>query len=104
MQLATQSLEAELSLMSRCPTGENFKSDYLNAIASPSPSPCQWVSQSVIGSMTTGSLIVSDLEIAIASPSFATLFGPLFEIILSDITNHAQGHWVHSCFGFVKHY
>ena len=34
-------------------------------IASPSTYPCQWVS---------GSLIVSDLEIAIASPSFAGLF------------------------------
>ena len=42
---------------------------FLDAIASPSTYPCQWVSGSV-----SGSLIVSDLEIAIASPSFASLF------------------------------
>ena len=39
--------------------------NFLDAIASPSTYPCQWVS---------GSLIVSDLEIAITSLSFASLF------------------------------
>ena len=42
---------------------------FLDAIASPSSYPCQWVSQSV-----SEWWLVSDLEIAIASPSFASLF------------------------------
>ena len=43
----------------------------LDAIASPSSYPCQWVVQWSI---------VSDLEIAIASPSFASLFLQAFPI------------------------
>ena len=42
---------------------------FLDAIASPSTYPCQWVGQWV-----SEWFIVSDLEIAIASPSFASLF------------------------------
>ena len=41
-------------------------SHFLDAIASPSTYPCQWVSQWVSDSFR--------LEIAIASPSFASLF------------------------------
>ena len=46
---------------------------FLGAIASPSTYPCQWVSGSVIDSYR--------LEIAIASPSFASLFS--FELLLA---------------------
>ena len=46
---------------------------FLDAIASPSSYPCQWVSEWV-----SQWLIVSDLEIAIASPSFASLLFCLF--------------------------
>ena len=42
---------------------------FLDAIASPSTYPCQWVGESF-----RQWVIVSDLEIAIASPGFASLF------------------------------
>ena len=45
---------------------------FLDAIASPRSYPCQWVSQW---------LIVSDLEIATASPSFASLFDWSFQFV-----------------------
>ena len=44
---------------------QSFVPPFLDGIASPSTYPCQWVSQSVIDSLR--------LEIAIASPSFASL-------------------------------
>ena len=59
--LITQALATLCSLVSVI-----SKSWFLDAIASPSTYPCQWVSQSVIHSFR--------LEIAIASPSFASLF------------------------------
>ena len=51
--------------------------------------PCQWVSESV-----SGSLIVSDLEIAIASPSFASFLGKQLSgnIVRGEATfSHKEG-------------
>ena len=60
-------LSISISLMiSWCSTTSNLRFIFLDAIASPSTYPCQWVSGSVIDSFK--------LEIAIASPSFASLF------------------------------
>ena len=57
---------------------------FLDAIASPSSYPCQSVSQS---------LIVSDLEIAIVSPSFASLFCMIwFCIIIFKPPEHRKHH------------
>ena len=54
---------------------------FLDAIASPSTYSCQWVS---------GSLIVSDLEIAIASPSLNTFAAPAVGL-LAQINSTPQG-------------
>ena len=69
---------------------------FLDAIASPSTYPCQWVSEWV--SEWVGQwLIVSDLEIAIASPSFVRLFsyedGEYMECILNAQYTYSMTQW-----------